>query len=156
MKKIFKIAMAFILVTFANLQAYNAQPSCLQDLEVNFFNPKLVNEALSLYSIDMNTWPLINQELKRRAQGIPSIMKKRTDSMSPSPLEYPFQPLITGEILRQVLLETFTGVFTDFRLSSGVIASDDNIREMFGYIRRQQKDRIEACLGENAMEPNPK
>ncbi len=142
-----------IFLIFANLQAYNDQPSCLQDLEVNFFNPKLVSEALSLYSVDMNIWPLVNQELKRRSSGIPSKMKQRSDKMSPSPLDYPFQPLVVGEMLRQILLEIFTSVMSDFRLSSGIVTSDDSIREMFGYIRRQQKARIEACLGENAMEP---
>lgn len=151
-----KIAILFLLLLISclKLQAYNDQPRCLQDLEVNFFNPQIVSEALSLYSVDMNIWPLVNQELKRRSLGVPSIMKQRSDRMSPSPLEYPFQPLIVGEMLRQILLDIFTSVISDFRLSSGIVTSDDSIREMFGYIRRQQKGRIEACLGENAMEPN--
>lgn len=139
----------------AGLYAYNDEPSCFRELTTTFFRPGLVNEALSMHSIDQSVWVPINIALKRRSERVPTLLRQRADHMRPSPLEHPFQPAVAGELLRQILLQVFTEAIHDLDLSYGSITNEDNIKEMFGYIRRRQESRLRACLGENAMQPNP-
>lgn len=142
-----------LLLTFTRLYGFNDEPGCFRELQTTFFQTDLVQQALSLNAIDMNTWPLITQELQRRSQTIPSILRERTRFMRPDPLDYPFDPIGAGEILRQILFQMFTDVFHDFRTSSGLIVNDYDIQNMFNFIRYRQRDRITQCLGEGAMEP---
>lgn len=127
-----------------NLQAFNAEPPCFKDLEENFFRDDLVLQALSLqynwYS--QGQWALIVRGLHDRSRDIPYMLERRASLARPSPLEYPFQYEQASKLLFEILFEVFHQVM----IESG-ITNEGIINSMFKYIRDQQANRINACLG---------
>ncbi|MBA3957488.1 MAG: hypothetical protein H0X51_03715 [Parachlamydiaceae bacterium] len=116
---------------------------CFRDLQVHFFEPLWVTQALSLHQIFQSQWDPINSKLQDRVRDVPTILKQRANRRGySSPLENPFQPIAAGELLRQILLEMFTQV-----LNESNITNQSDIEEMFAYIEQQQRERIKACLG---------
>lgn len=124
--------------------AFNDQPGCFQDLALHFFQPGLVDQALSLHSryVYQSQWANINNMLQEAAPNIPNIIRNRTARQLKSPLDYPFQPKEAYLLLRSVLFEVWVQVLNQ----NGVINNTD-IKEMFNYILYKQQDRLHACFG---------
>lgn len=118
-------------------------PSCVRDLELNFFPQTLVNEALSLHGISQSNWTVINYELGKRIKKVPQIVTKNAGLMIPNPIGPPYQPLILQQIVEAALLEVFKETMSLFR-----IYTDNQVAEMFAYIRNKQKLRLIGCFGE--------
>lgn len=141
----FLMLVALCFVCHTGIYAYDDTPSCFKDLETTFFDPNIVNQALVInqgYVDYQNRWVPINSELKRRSLEVPTILKQRADRMSPSPLEYPFQPEIAADLLWKILFEIFVSV-----MNQNAIYNQGVLVDMFEYIRNQQEPRIRACLG---------
>lgn len=134
-----------MICTAASLLAYNDEPACFKELKTSFFQTNLVYEALSMHNVAQNQWPVITQKLQLRSKWVPAMVKERADRMRPNPLDYPFNPLQADEILSQVLLEIFYQVLHE-SWSNANPYNDNDIKNMFRYIRTQQKDRLKACL----------
>lgn len=136
-------------------QFYIDEKPCFQELQTSFFRPDLVMEALSLHAVVQNQWMLINQKLKEKSQGVPSLLKERARQMElngeRNPLLYPFQPAGADKLLNQILMEIFISVLNE----SNVTNPPFNIKAMFDYIRNKQADRIKACLGLDTEESMP-
>lgn len=134
---IFALALTAVPILSADV------PPCYRDLEVNFFDPNIVNEAFSLHAISQSNWNLINTELQRNMKQVPELIRERAKQIDPNPFESPFQPEAASELLQQALLEVFSKTLSIFH-----ITNQYNIEEMFNYIRKRQRARLTACLGE--------
>jgi hypothetical protein len=122
--------------------SFGQMPSCYRDLETNFFKPNLVNETLSLHSISQSNWALINEELQRNVLQVPRMVRERASHMHPNPFE-PFQPQAASALLRTVLLEVLSNSLAVFH-----ITNQNQIEEMYQYIRERQSQLFLSCLGD--------
>lgn len=126
--------------------SYGETPFCYKELERNFFKPALVDEALSLHSVPQSNWSLINNELQRNVKRVPELVKERAKRMDPNPFGTPFQPQAASEVLRGALLEVFSSTLALFH-----ITNQNNINEMFQYIRERQSQFLLACFGDEEI-----
>ena len=133
----------YVLATLMPVFAPCEMPPCYRDLEVNFFNPTLVNEALSLHSVFQSSWSLINYELQKNVRRVPELVKARAREMERNPFEPTFQPQEASALLRQVLFDVFSQTLAEFN-----ITNQNNVDEMFQYIRERQSHRFLACFGQ--------
>ena len=145
-KKLAASVLSLFLSLFSTQQlqaAYHDIPACYRDLEVNFFVPEIVGKALSLHGIYQSEWGLIIENLQRRSREVPQIIDARASRMSPDPLSRPIRVKEAKSLLLEVLYEIFEDALheRDFTVQ-------DDIREMFNYIRRQQSIRLKTCFGE--------
>jgi len=127
------------------LSAFEDIPPCYRDMQTTFFKPELVSQAISTrvgYYQQQNTWILITQELTRRSQNIPQIVKFKADQFRPSPLEFPFNAQLASQILFDTQYELFSSV-----LKSYGINDDTDITAMFNFIRGSQEPMLRQCLG---------
>lgn len=148
--RIFLLSAALMSLS-SPLQCYNDTPKCFTEIETNFFQPAIVIQALALSQGDVdyqNRWVPINNELRRRSQDLPNIVRQRADKMSPSPLEYPFQPDIALQLFWDVSYDVFNSVMRDY-----MIYDQSIVRNMFNYIRSQQEPGIIRCLGLDKPKP---
>lgn len=144
--KRFLLAAAF-LFSFMQLHAFYDEPACFRDLEVNFFEPVIVGQALSLHGVSQGRWELIIKDLRSRSLDIPRIMRERTEFMVDSPLQYPFNPTRAMELLQQTLLELFAAVLSaSYTTPSVNVVDPKDVEEMFAYIWIQQTEKINACF----------
>ncbi len=145
-----KIGLLGCLMCFSSLCAVpSVAPDpikCIKDLELNFFDPYIVNSALSMYDIREELWPLINEMLKRKSFSVLDRMKRKTAYMVPNPIEYPLQPEAAAkvllDVLREVFLETLNFYYIDRQPRADFI---------FNYIALQQQPKISACFGQAAI-----
>lgn len=142
MRYIFVVFSCLSILTSSLTFAFEDQPACLRDLETHFFQYEHVSQALDMHNVDPSQWVPINQKLQDRSRNVPSMVKERADRMGNSPLDYPFQPKVVLSIMDQVLFEIFTQV-----LYESNVTNVSDLRQMFAYIRRQQADKIERCIG---------
>lgn len=138
----YKLLLTSVLAFSCPVIAIADAPPCYKDLEVNFFNPTLVNEALSLHSISQSNWTLINTELQNNLKRVPELVKERAKKMNPNPFGNPFQPQEASKLLREVLLEVFSETLAGFQ-----ITNQGKVQEMFRYIRERQSQRLLSCFG---------
>lgn len=146
-KKNFLFFLVSVVYVTSHLTAFDDTPSCYKLLETNFFEPKLVSQALSLqagYQQYQSTWPLINDELRRRSLNVSSIIKNKANRMNPSPLEYPFQYEAAANLLWTTLYEIFSSVVQKYGIND-----QGDISTMFNYLRTQQEVRLKNCLQGN-------
>ena len=140
---------AYASVVLMPVLAPCEMPPCYRDLETNFFNPALVSEALSLHSVFQSSWTLIISELQTNVKRVPDLVKARAKKMERNPFEPTFQPQEAAALLRQVLFEVFSQTLADFH-----ITNQNNVDEMFQYIRERQSQRFLACFGDLKEERN--
>lgn len=145
----YKWLIAYAAAVLMPVLAPCEMPPCYRDLEANFFNPKLVSEALSLHSVFQSSWTLIISELQTNVKRVPELVKARAKQMERNPFEPTFQPQEAAALLRQVLFEVFSQTLADFH-----ITNQNNINEMFQYIRERQSYRFLACFGDLKEERN--
>jgi len=139
----FKFLAFSILLLFQALHAYDDQPVCYRDLQLYFFKPELVGQALSAHNVYQSQWFLVNQQLEERSKDVPRRVKERAERYGiHNPLQNPFNAPVAAKILWEVLYEIFREVMNLHNITN---ASDT--REMFEYIQLGQKDYIESCLG---------
>lgn len=146
----YKTILLAVVAFTSPLAAQAGAPPCYKNIEANFFRPEHVSEALSLHSVSQSNWSLINAELQQQMKRVPNMVRERADRMDPNPFGAPFQPQAAVEILRQVLLEVFSGTLALFNINN-----QQKIEEMFQYIRQRQGQRMLACFGQE-VEQNDK
>lgn len=132
------------LMSFLPLYSYDDTPACFKEIAVSFFQPEIVMKALNInqgYVDFQNRWVPITNELRRRAQDVPNIIKQKSDRMTPSPLEYPFQPDAAAQLLWEALYGVFNSVMHDYAIYDQAL-----IRNMFNYIRAEQEPKLLACF----------
>lgn len=148
MKQKFLLFVIFCGVT--SLHAYNDEPACFRDLQVNFFRPDLVATALSLNKVSQSAWQPIQNQLIIQSAYVPRIIHDRAQSMGlQNPLEYPFNAPLATKLLWEVLYGVFTEVLQSSNvtsLNSGTVMTAENIQDMFEYIRLEQASNLDACL----------
>lgn len=135
------IVLSIALPFFSSAQL----PSCYREMEINFFKPNLVNEALSLHSVPQSNWTPINQELQKNVRFVPQLVKERADRMIPNPF-VPFQPQAASALLRSVLFEVFSRTLAVFH-----ITNQNKVDEMFQYLRERQSQLFLSCFGEEVV-----
>ena len=139
----YKLLMASLLALSCPVVVSAEAPLCYKELEANFFNANLVNEALSLHSVSQSNWPLINTELQNNLKRVPELVKEKAKKMNPNPFGNPFQPHEASKLLRSVLFEIFSETLADFQ-----ITNQGKVQEMFRYIRERQSQRLLSCFGQ--------
>lgn len=121
---------------------FNDAPHCLYDLETHFFPHEVTRQAFDLYAIFQSQWEPILLGLDFEGQRAPELVRKQAREMNPNPLEYPFDPEKTRQVILAVEYEIFRSVVV-----RNYFYNMQAIRGMFDYIVAQQAGRIEACLG---------
>jgi hypothetical protein len=124
---------------------------CLQTLEISFFQPAIVQQALSNYSIPQSIWDPLVQDLIRRSSTVPDRLKSKTAYMVPNPIEYPLQPEATALLLQQIWYEIFLESLFFYN-----VAQQPTARLMFEYIFERQFPALVACLGPTILRLAPK
>lgn len=137
-----KIFILCALGCSAFLGAWDASPNCMYSLETQFFDRKTVTESFDLYHVFQSQWGPMYTSLTANVRRVPDLVRAKSRKMSPSPIDYPFDP----ERAKQVLIEAEFEVFRDTMI--GHYFEDLNaIHGMFDYILRQQEGKINQCLG---------
>lgn len=114
---------------------------CYQELSTHFFDPLIVNQALSLYGVRQELWQPIIQTLQGKSLTVPDRMKQRTAFMVPNPIEYPMNRVDTAKLLKSVLAEVF------YEALQANYISPFNSNEIFEYIFSQQLPAFNQCFG---------
>lgn len=118
---------------------------CVKNLELNFFEEKILYQGLNFYGIRQELWSLIYQMLRRKSTEVPVRMKRKTAFMVPNPIEYPMQKGLTAKILKEVLFEVFLETMRFYQLNERPIADF-----VFDYIFARQLPLFVSCFGKEA------
>lgn len=138
------ILLFFPLVAFG----FNDTPSCLRDLQVRFFPSEVVKQSLDLFYVFQSQWDPILTEISRGSQNAPQLLKERAGKLRPNPLEHPFDPEKTKELLLAIEYDIFRNA-----MIKNYFYNMQAIQGMFDYIVNAQAGRIEACLGKKKAVP---
>lgn len=122
--------------------AFTDVPPCAYDLETHFFPHDLARQSFDLYHIFQSQWDPILTGLDTESRRVPQLVRERARVMKPNPLQYPYDPEKTKELVLAVEYEVFRTV-----LVRNYFYDLQAIRGMFDYIVSQQIGRIDACLG---------
>lgn len=136
-----------MLVLIGAVAVDASESSCYKDIEKNFFNENLVNQALALHNISQSNWSLINQSLRENSKDISRVVRQRAAKMNPNPFDSPFRPLIAAKLLNQVQFEIFSSTLAAFG-----VANSEQVKEMFLFIRTSHGQKLIACFGAEVME----
>lgn len=123
---------------------------CLANLEVNFFDPALVNQALSLYNVPQGTWTVIIQSLREKSASVPERLKRKTARMFPNPLAYPLEKGPTAKLLKETLYEVFVEA-----LAENAVHEQPTVSLMFDFIFSRQMPQLVQCLGPEVLDLAP-
>lgn len=134
-----KFLLALLLPFY--LMGFNDAPSCLYDLQVNFFPPDISRQSFDMFYVFQSQWDPILTSLKYEAGQVPRIMRERARALKPNPIDYPFDADKTKELLLAVEYEVFRTV-----LVRNYVYDLQAIRGMFDNIVLHQQKRIDACL----------
>lgn len=124
---------------------------CFKDLQVNFFQDEIVNQALNFYNVPQGLWLQITIDLKQLSRDVPARMKKKTARMVRNPLAYPLQRAEAAVILRDTLFEVCSEV-----LRMHYITERPTVDYIFDYIFMRQVPKMIPCLGEEVRDLVPK
>jgi len=142
----------FALIFVAGtMSAYDASPRCYKELQTNFFDSRIVMEALALHYVPQNSWTPIARALATQSQQVPQVIRAQSMRLQPNPLDPVFLPEQALELLRSVLLTVFTQVVSSYNFNQESNINQGDIQAMFDYISNKQAYRIERCFGQ----PNP-
>lgn len=139
------IICSFIFIN-SSLLGFDASPRCFKDLEINFFQPSLVSQALSLHHVDQSIWTPINQYLQEASKKVPAIIKAKAEKMNPNPLTPKFIPEVAFQLLNETLFQIFSDVMIQYNSYQQLNINGDDIRSMFEYIKEKQSRRLEPCF----------
>lgn len=135
----------FLLLPLS-LFSFDDQPPCFKEMQTTFFRQEYVEHALSLHNVYQARYPIIMQSLRSRSQSVPETMKQRTMLIVPSPLDYPFDPVASGNLLKDILLEIFVAVMKENLVSNGNYVNENDVKDMFNYIFNRQLNEWNKCL----------
>ncbi|MBA3816896.1 MAG: hypothetical protein H0X29_10345 [Parachlamydiaceae bacterium] len=134
----------YLILLIATPFCIFAQESgCYLNIERNFFNESVVNQALASRNISQSNWTLINQSLRAKTREIPAMVRERAKKLNPNPFDTPFRPIVAGEILKQVQFEVFVATLALFK-----ITNLNDIQDMFIIIRKSHRANLKECFGE--------
>lgn len=134
----------FLLVLSPFVPAYGAAPECFKNIERSFFDSNHVLEALSLHGVLRGQWLPITDDLQARQTEFSKMVEQRASTMSPNPLDSPFDTPRAAAVLMEVLYEVFSQV-----LHEHYVYNESDIREMFYFIRSKHIVQLKACFGDN-------
>jgi hypothetical protein len=123
---------------------YDDTPDCFKKLEKNFFVSSFTQQSFSLHNVPQSSWTLIYNQLLKAADSIPRTVRDRAQNLRVNPLENPFNPDKAWEILEQALFDVFLQVLRANNVFHQY--NDNDIRDMFEYIKFQQVPEINACF----------
>lgn len=143
--KIFLLSFCFFgFFSSASLKAYEDIPACFKDLELNFFTRKDVFQALDMYPLMVytSTWDAIYQEIKYQSASIPDRVRTEAKLLNPNPLQHPFDPKKSLDILKVVLFTTFKEAVLKYTVER----FDGAMETMFDYLLEQNEYQWQLCL----------
>lgn len=138
MRNILYALVFFPMVCFAWTDA----PSCLYEIQTRFFPHDIARQSFDLYYIFQSQWDPILTGLDEESKAVPSRMREKARLMHPNPLEHPYDPEKTKELLLAIEYEVFRTV-----LIRNYFYNLQAIQGMFDFIVSKQMGKIDACLG---------
>jgi hypothetical protein len=117
------------------------QVPCVLNLEMHFFEPISVSQALNSYQIPQSLWMPIIQSLEFKSTSVPERMKQATFDQVPNPIEYPIQKAATAKILKNVLFELFLETMKEYQVDERPTAD-----LIFAFIFSKQLMRWNSCF----------
>ncbi|MEX1012271.1 MAG: hypothetical protein WD595_05270 [Waddliaceae bacterium] len=130
-----------LLLIASHLFSVDDSPACFRRLQQDFFNEKIVTEALSLSSVPQNTWNMIILNLNKKKRELPTMISARARAMSRNPLSRPFDHEAAFTLLHQEAKR----IYTDALLQNGV-TNMSVIEQTFDYIYKTDSARISLCF----------
>ena len=151
----FKLTMSLVGILLlglgnSSLVAYDASPRCYKNLQINFFQERLVYEAFSLHGVPQGAWPTIFHDLDDQQKHVPERIRDLAAVLRPDPLDPVFIPEVARKILLDVLFKTFSTVMRMHDLSN-----DADITAMFNFILSKQIGKVDSCVPEPLRIPVP-
>lgn len=128
------------------VDAYDASPRCYHDLQVHFFRPELVQQALSMHHVPQSVWAPITQVLNGESARIPGYLRDKARKMKDNPLDPVFQPEVALALLEDTLLEVFSFALMPYMNYQAVIINQGDVQDMFQYIRKKQEKTFIKCF----------
>lgn len=141
-----------LLLIPLSLFGWDDSPACYKRLERYFFKEIYLYEALSLHNVYQSNWKPIYNELESYMREAPNMIKERARAMDNNPLEHPFQPEAAKKLLFDTLFDIFQKVLLDWSVNAENVINQNDIREMFEYIKNKQQDQIDLCFPENPQQ----
>jgi hypothetical protein len=136
---------AGIGLTFSQVQAVDASPSCYRQLQTDFFGEQQVAQALSLYKVQQTAWRLIFNDLRKAAQGVPALVQARANAKVPNPLAPPFDAGGAIQILQESLFQVFYSTMMRYSSDPHNRINQNTINGAFRYLWDSQQNRIQQC-----------
>jgi len=130
----------------AFLTAYDTSPRCYRDLQLHFFRPELVQQALSMHHVPQSVWVPITQILNGEATQIPRYIREKARRMQPHPFDPTFQPEAALALLEETLFQVFSTVLAPYMNHQAVIINQGDVVDMFRYIRNKQEKAFLRCF----------
>ena len=130
-----------VLILISPLGAFDDSPSCVQEIETNFFNEVWLFEAMSYHYVQQSAWKMIARDIKFRSGTIPRQVKGARDNLPSDPFQNPFNGQASWALIRSILLQNFREVMNFYQ-----IFNESDIKQMFEYIETKQMARIQRCF----------
>lgn len=121
---------------------FDDSPPCLRELQAEFFPPEVVRQAFDMYYVFQSQWGPILLEIRRGTSVSNLRLRERARKMKPNPLQHPFDPEKTRELLLEIQFEIFQSA-----LIKNYFNNVEAIQGMFNFIVNAQGKRLEACFG---------
>jgi len=139
----FGILLLLFVSAFCAHTVSAAVPSCYNSIVQNFFNPVLVNQALSMHDdIYQSSWSEISRNLKSQTTDIPRLVKERASKIHPNPFDIPFNPEVAGEVLKQVLVGILAQTLTYYQINN----SSNKANDIFNYLQHLKMEQWNECF----------
>lgn len=131
----------FQFLFFITLQAWDDTPKCFKYLEKNFFEERILTQALSFHYIPQGDWDAIYRDVKIKMKHMPETIKMKARAMDVNPLENPFQPKEAQKLLLDSLYEAFASVMWYHNIyHSGTIV------DIFNFVLKKQQSKLDECF----------
>lgn len=133
-----------LLFFVQSLVAYDDRPACYKELERDFFQYKIVAEALALWNVNQSQaqWEMIVRLVQAKQKDAEYVINEKARHLNPNPLQNPFR----SDDARDLLHETMYQIFERGLVESGFF-NVVTIRKMFEYIWTHDP-RIKRCFPE--------
>lgn len=122
---------------------------CAKELLLAYFPEAFVSQTLKKYNVPESEWAGINQELAAKDKDIIGKVEEKAAKLDPNPLKDPQQRQAAVKIFRETLLEVFSGVMKDHK-----ITDEKQIQAMLDDIQLQKAARFKMCM-EKQREKQP-
>lgn len=143
------------LTMVSSLSAYDASPRCYRELQLHFFRPELVQQALSMHHVPQSAWIPITQVLTSQSTQVPRYIREKARRMQPNPFDPVFLPEVALGLIEETLFQIFSTTMAPYMNYQAVVINQGDIADMFRYIRNKQEKAFLRCFPHLETDKSP-